>query len=196
MFNYRKRLCCMMHPTTDHRANHLWHHACMARHAATCAALHPSRITATVSRTTPRCTPHRYCHHLEHQPTTTPSQHAVTHPTHRAAQLTPLSMQHTPTATVISALADYGFADVAYHTKMYGNDSNVIDTPNLDALSATGIRLENYYVQPVCSPTRATLLTGECVCVCVHGGGGETRGRVHIGGRETRERMHGSGSDT
>ena len=76
-------------------------------------------------------------------------------------------MQHTPTAAVISALADYGFADVAYHTKMYGNDSNVIDTPNLDALSATGIRLENYYVQPVCSPTRATLLTGECVCTVV-----------------------------
>jgi arylsulfatase A-like enzyme len=101
-------------------------------------------------------------------------------------------MQHTPTATVIFALADYGFADVAYHTKMYGNDSNAIDTPNLDALSATGIRLENYYVQPVCSPTRATLLTGECV----HGGGGETRGRVHTGGRETRERMHGSSSET
>ena len=44
-------------------------------------------------------------------------------------------------------MSDYGFADVAYHTKMYGNTSNVIDTPNLDALSATGIRLENYYVQ-------------------------------------------------
>ena len=56
--------------------------------------------------------------------------------------------------------AHYGFADVSYHTKMYGNTSNVIDTPNLDALAASGVRLENYYVQAVCSPTRANLLTG------------------------------------
>ena len=53
---------------------------------------------------------------------------------------------------------DYGFADVEYHTKMYGHDKNVIHTPNLDALSAQGCRLENYYVQPVCSPTRATIM--------------------------------------
>mmetsp|Transcript_28692 Transcript_28692/g.86135 ORF Transcript_28692/g.86135 Transcript_28692/m.86135 type:complete len:491 (-) Transcript_28692:234-1706(-) len=48
---------------------------------------------------------------------------------------------------------------------MYGHDPemNVINTPNLDSLSAAGIRLENYYIQPVCSPTRATLLTGRYV---------------------------------
>lgn len=56
-------------------------------------------------------------------------------------------------------VADYGFADVGYHAKMYGHNLNPVKTPNLDALSATGIRLENYYIQPVCSPTRATLLT-------------------------------------
>lgn len=48
---------------------------------------------------------------------------------------------------------DYGFADVSYHTEMYGRSANVIHTPNLDRLSAAGVRLENYYVQPVCSPT-------------------------------------------
>ena len=58
---------------------------------------------------------------------------------------------------------DYGFADVGYHTTMYGNDTNVIQTPNFDALSSTGVRLEKYYIQPVCSPTRATLLTGRYV---------------------------------
>jgi len=35
-----------------------------------------------------------------------------------------------------------------------------IPTPNLDRLAAEGTRLENYYVQPVCSPTRGTILSG------------------------------------
>jgi len=34
-------------------------------------------------------------------------------------------------------------------------------TPNIDALALGGVRLENFYVQPMCSPTRASLLTGE-----------------------------------
>eukprot|EP00039_Didymoeca_costata_P021636 m.345041 g.345041 ORF g.345041 m.345041 type:complete len:597 (+) comp25690_c0_seq1:166-1956(+) len=58
---------------------------------------------------------------------------------------------------------DYGFADVSYHTTMYGNSSNVIKTPNLDALAMQGVRLENYYVQPVCSPTRSCIMTGRYV---------------------------------
>jgi arylsulfatase A-like enzyme len=35
-----------------------------------------------------------------------------------------------------------------------------IKTPNLDQLAARGAKLEQFYVQPVCSPTRAALLTG------------------------------------
>lgn len=35
-----------------------------------------------------------------------------------------------------------------------------IKTPHLDALAAQGTRLEEFYVQPVCSPTRAALMTG------------------------------------
>ncbi len=35
-----------------------------------------------------------------------------------------------------------------------------IKTPNLDQLAFGGARLEQFYVQPVCSPTRAALLTG------------------------------------
>ena len=35
-----------------------------------------------------------------------------------------------------------------------------IMTPNIDALAAQGIKLENYYVQPLCSPTRGTVMTG------------------------------------
>jgi len=35
-----------------------------------------------------------------------------------------------------------------------------IKTPHLDRLALGGARLEQFYVQPVCSPTRAALLTG------------------------------------
>ncbi|KAK5599731.1 hypothetical protein CRENBAI_016408 [Crenichthys baileyi] len=48
---------------------------------------------------------------------------------------------------------DFGWYDVGYH-------SSEIRTPNLDQLSAKGVRLENYYVQPVCTPSRNQLMTG------------------------------------
>ena len=48
---------------------------------------------------------------------------------------------------------DYGWHDVGYH-------GSRIRTPNIDKLAYGGIRLENYYVQPVCSPTRSQLMTG------------------------------------
>lgn len=35
-----------------------------------------------------------------------------------------------------------------------------IKTPNLDRLCSEGAKLENFYVQPVCSPTRSSLMTG------------------------------------
>ncbi len=39
----------------------------------------------------------------------------------------------------------------------YGSE---IDTPNLDALARRGIQATNFHVTPMCSPTRAALLTG------------------------------------
>lgn len=48
---------------------------------------------------------------------------------------------------------DYGFHDIGYH------DSE-IKTPNLDKMALSGVRLENYYVQPICTPTRSQLLSG------------------------------------
>lgn len=49
---------------------------------------------------------------------------------------------------------DLGWKDVGFH------GSPEIKTPNLDKLAATGTRLDAFYVQPMCTPTRATLLTG------------------------------------
>lgn len=48
---------------------------------------------------------------------------------------------------------DLGNADVGWH----GSD---IKTPNLDKLAASGARLEQFYVLPVCTPTRAAFVTG------------------------------------
>lgn len=49
---------------------------------------------------------------------------------------------------------DLGRADVGF------NGGKQIKTPNLDKLAAGGARLEQFYVQPVCTPTRAALMTG------------------------------------
>ena len=56
---------------------------------------------------------------------------------------------------IVMILADdLGGNDVGF------NGGKEIKTPNLDALAAAGARLDAFYVQPVCSPTRAALLTG------------------------------------
>ena len=49
---------------------------------------------------------------------------------------------------------DLGRNDVGF---MGGTD---INTPHLDRLAASGAILKQFYVQPVCSPTRAALMTG------------------------------------
>lgn len=43
----------------------------------------------------------------------------------------------------------------------YGLSKSTAHTPNLDKLAASGIRFDDFWAQPVCSPTRATLLTGQ-----------------------------------
>ena len=48
---------------------------------------------------------------------------------------------------------DMGYSDVG----AFGGE---IDTPNLDALAARGMRFTGFHTSPTCSPTRALLLTG------------------------------------
>ncbi len=57
------------------------------------------------------------------------------------------------TNVVILLADDLGWADVGFH------DSEIL-TPNIDRLSREGTRLERFYSCPVCSPTRASLMTG------------------------------------
>ncbi|ETO14145.1 hypothetical protein RFI_23221 [Reticulomyxa filosa] len=50
---------------------------------------------------------------------------------------------------------DIGWSDIGFHR------STVIETPHLDELARTGLTLNNYYVQPVCTPTRSAFLSGK-----------------------------------
>ena len=49
---------------------------------------------------------------------------------------------------------DLGWKDVGF------NGATDIKTPNLDALAAGGAKFTQFYVQPMCTPTRAALMTG------------------------------------
>jgi arylsulfatase A-like enzyme len=59
-----------------------------------------------------------------------------------------------PPNIVIFLSDDQGWGDLSAS----GNTN--LETPNIDRLAAEGASLEHFYVSPVCSPTRAELLTG------------------------------------
>ena len=54
-----------------------------------------------------------------------------------------------------------GYADITSTGTKYLNESYRIYTENIDQLlTKNSISMDNFYVQPVCSPTRAALMTG------------------------------------
>ena len=64
----------------------------------------------------------------------------------------PIPAPDAPNVVVVLA-NDLGFSDLG----CYGSE---IPTPAIDALAAAGVRYTNFHVTPLCSPTRAALLTG------------------------------------
>jgi len=48
---------------------------------------------------------------------------------------------------------DLGYSDISVH-------SSEIATPNIDSIANSGIEISSHYTMPLCSPTRASLLTG------------------------------------
>lgn len=64
-----------------------------------------------------------------------------------------LSVQAGPPNIIILLADDLGWNDVGYHNEN-------VQTPSIDSIAASGIELNRFYVEPTCSPTRASLLTG------------------------------------
>lgn len=73
-----------------------------------------------------------------------------------------LSVDHSPAQgaekrplnVILIMTDDQGYGDVGIH----GNAK--IRTPNMNRLAREGVRLDQFHVCPVCSPTRASLMTG------------------------------------
>jgi arylsulfatase A-like enzyme len=55
---------------------------------------------------------------------------------------------------VIFLADDLGWADVGFHGQKH------IETPSLDRIAKEGVQLDRFYATPICSPTRAALMTG------------------------------------
>ena len=66
-----------------------------------------------------------------------------------------LSAQKTRPPNVLLIMSDdQGYGDLSLH----GNSH--LQTPNLDSIGRQGVQFTQFHVSPVCSPTRASLLTG------------------------------------
>jgi len=61
-----------------------------------------------------------------------------------------------PPNVIFVLLDDVGWADINYNV----DGNTTIPTANIDRMAADGIKLKSHYVQPTCTPSRASLLTG------------------------------------
>ena len=76
-----------------------------------------------------------------------------------AAAVAAAATDAKPDHVLFILVDDYGFADASYKGKLY-NGTAAPQTPTLDKLADAGIKLESYYVNKLCSPTRTALLSG------------------------------------
>ena len=63
-------------------------------------------------------------------------------------------VEKKPPNVILILTDDQGWGDLSL------NGNQDINTPNIDQLGKSGARLDHFFVSPVCSPTRAEILTG------------------------------------
>ncbi|MFC4994363.1 arylsulfatase [Rubritalea tangerina] len=63
-------------------------------------------------------------------------------------------LDQLPPNIILLVTDDMGYGDFSFHGNQW------IKTPNFDTLANQSARFKNFYVNPVCSPTRASLFTG------------------------------------
>ncbi|MBK5278315.1 MAG: sulfatase-like hydrolase/transferase [Bacteroidia bacterium] len=68
--------------------------------------------------------------------------------------ISPLLAQKIKPNVVLILTDDQGWGDLSLH----GN--TLLETPHLDQLAKDGTRFNNFYVSPLCAPSRASILTG------------------------------------
>ncbi len=64
-------------------------------------------------------------------------------------------MSTSPSNVIFVITDDQGYGDIGYH----GNP--VLDTPHLDQMARESVQLDDHHHDPLCSPSRAALLTGQ-----------------------------------
>jgi len=90
-----------------------------------------------------------------------------------SARVLPAAGPRKPPNVVFIVADDLGYAEVG----CYGQKK--IKTPNIDRLAAEGMRFTQAYSgNPVCAPSRCTLMTG------LHTGHAQVRGNKQMGGKE------------
>eukprot|EP01048_Picozoa_sp_COSAG05_P023039 COSAG05_NODE_4832_length_1356_cov_0.990453_2_plen_158_part_00 len=79
------------------------------------------------------------------------------------AAVSPARAAEERSPSVLFVVADdLGWQDVGWREVAPGKPTDMQGATNfLDTLSAEGVKLDQNYVSPVCSPTRAQLLTGQ-----------------------------------
>lgn len=65
-----------------------------------------------------------------------------------------LNAQQKQPNVIIIITDDQGYGDLSIH----GNDK--IETPHMDSIAKNGVQFTHFHVNPVCSPTRSSLMTG------------------------------------